>query len=256
MTAKSIRWLGDIHRCFSARAKALPPKPNMAENPKRRNLPVVLKVQTSTGCMCPWMLHWILVSQQVSRARCQNGKHRRAYLFTQRRRRKCQATLYHNILFSLPLSLPTTTAIAIYNFFSYQGKRHKVVNFAAYCYFKQNMAKEVKLKYMCRVNSDLTDLHLLELTCFTSVEIIKGLVEVHWLKIFFLCFFFLLITSPRVLVVKQQYLIYLISMHGFSWPGYKIVILNIIVLFSIKIIIKLHLLLFIAPVFWKDQQSK
>lgn len=53
MTAKSLRWLGDIHRFFSARAKVLPPKPNMAENPKRRSLPVVLKVQTSTGCMCP-----------------------------------------------------------------------------------------------------------------------------------------------------------------------------------------------------------
>lgn len=91
MIAKSIRWLGDIHRWFSATAKALPPKPNMAENPKRRNLPMVLKVQTSTGCICPWMLCQILRVSKYS----QNGKHRRAYLFSHGRR-KCQVTLYCN----------------------------------------------------------------------------------------------------------------------------------------------------------------
>lgn len=62
---------------------------------------------------------------------------------------------------------------------------------------------------MCKVHSDLTDLHILVLICFISVEIIKGLVEGHRLEIFFLCFFFflILITSPRVLIVKQQFLI-------------------------------------------------
>lgn len=43
---------------------------------------------------------------------------------------------------------------------------------------------------MCKVHSDLTDLHILVLICFISVEIIKGLVEGHRLEIFFLCFFF------------------------------------------------------------------
>lgn len=56
-TAKSLRWLGDIHRYFSARAKVLPPKPNMAENPKRRSLPEELKLQTSTDCMWPWEVY-------------------------------------------------------------------------------------------------------------------------------------------------------------------------------------------------------
>lgn len=39
--------------------------------------------------------------------------------------------------------------------------------------------------------------------------------------------------------------------HGFSWAGYKVGILNIIVFFPIQITVKLYFLLFRAPVLWK-----
>lgn len=51
--AKSFRWSEGIQRCFSAKARVLAPKPNIAENPKRKSLLGVLKVQASTGWIWP-----------------------------------------------------------------------------------------------------------------------------------------------------------------------------------------------------------
>lgn len=103
---------------------------------------------------------------------------------------------------------------------------------------------------MCKVHSDLTDLHILVLICFISVEIIKGLVEGHRLEIFFLCFFFFFNFNNQSQSSDSETTVSDI-VHGFSWAGYKVGILNIIVFFPIQITVKLYFLLFRAPVLWK-----
>lgn len=93
-------------------------------------------------------------------------------------------------------------------------------------------------------------MHILVLICFISVEIIKGLVEGHRLKIFFLCFFFFFSFNNQSQSSDSQTTVPDI-VHGFSWPGYKAGILNIIVFFPTQITVKLYFLLFIAHVLWK-----